>query len=575
MGMREEVARAVLKARPAKLDLSGARSVLTAWAEASGWEQDRWGNYHPGPGRRVKFTARVMQRQNKIEGEWRNVSSTPLISAATNVLHKAAEAVGDEGAVASMAAAKERRVTSRKKAQGRAADKAARANAEAIAAKLISVEMPVEFAALHDTGHATREFQARFSDIVRSVQGLRAISKEPTDQDLFRSTHPPLAPLLVSGIQAEWVEDVRGVPYTVTVRHSRKNEAIIEIGTTAAGGMLGHRIDPVTMSVSSLMSVGREGDGYLSGRIVRGERGPHGALFMISAQQRQQGSGGRILDLWCNLMEAYGARFWVAEAVGKEGEAFFQAKIRAGRLEEIERRGSNIIMRCLGGPEARQQQLPGVRLKPNLEPSGYEWSPDDVLQEWREALAREPELPPQGHPNPLLWLWERYSRNPWENDMYARAYGVRAYAWAVPDDETIDLLVQLGPLAEVGAGRGYWAKLLSEAGADIVATDPYAPDGGTFYPVEPLDAAEAARKYADRTLLLIWPPRKDPAALDALRAYTEAGGRQVAFIGEDRYGCTAEPRFFSYLSKHWEQEGWHDIPRWSDFSDALTTYGRA
>src|SRR3954447_23075729 len=43
------------------------------------------------------------------------------------------------------------------------------------------------------------------------------------------------------------------------------------------------------------------------------------------------------------------------------------------------------------------------------------------------------------------------------------------YAWAVPNEEAIDVLVEHSPLIEVGAGRGYWARLAAEAGADIIA----------------------------------------------------------------------------------------------------------
>jgi hypothetical protein len=43
---------------------------------------------------------------------------------------------------------------------------------------------------------------------------------------------------------------------------------------------------------------------------------------------------------------------------------------------------------------------------------------------------------------------------------------VDRYGWAIPTDEAIAALVELSPLVEIGAGRGYWAHLLRQAGAD-------------------------------------------------------------------------------------------------------------
>lgn len=48
----------------------------------------------------------------------------------------------------------------------------------------------------------------------------------------------------------------------------------------------------------------------------------------------------------------------------------------------------------------------------------------------------------------------------------------RWYSHAIPSIEALDLLVELAPLLGVGGGAGYWVRLLSDHGGDVVATEP-------------------------------------------------------------------------------------------------------
>mmetsp|Transcript_7858 Transcript_7858/g.19988 ORF Transcript_7858/g.19988 Transcript_7858/m.19988 type:complete len:164 (-) Transcript_7858:188-679(-) len=45
------------------------------------------------------------------------------------------------------------------------------------------------------------------------------------------------------------------------------------------------------------------------------------------------------------------------------------------------------------------------------------------------------------------------------------------YAWAIPDQRAIRIIANFSPLVEIGAGKGYWAMLLRQAGADVLALD--------------------------------------------------------------------------------------------------------
>ena len=95
---------------------------------------------------------------------------------------------------------------------------------------------------------------------------------------------------------------------------------------------------------------------------------------------------------------------------------------------------------------------------------------------------------------------------------------VARFAWAIPAPAALAAVAETGPLVEVGAGTGYWAALLRELGADVVATDPaaganpYHPDGRLWTDVELVDGVGAVRRHPGRTLLLCWPPPEDDAA---------------------------------------------------------------
>jgi hypothetical protein len=65
------------------------------------------------------------------------------------------------------------------------------------------------------------------------------------------------------------------------------------------------------------------------------------------------------------------------------------------------------------------------------------------------------------------------------------------------------------PVVELGAGSGYWARLVHETGGDIAAFDNESWSAGRnrhWFPVEFGDEARLA-EFVDRTLLIVMPPR--------------------------------------------------------------------
>src|ERR1035441_3922730 len=86
---------------------------------------------------------------------------------------------------------------------------------------------------------------------------------------------------------------------------------------------------------------------------------------------------------------------------------------------------------------------------------------------------------------------------------------------------------------EPGAGGGYWAWQLAQAGVNVAAYDPADVEAGMFvgrkpwFPVKRGDQSVAG-KHPGRSLLLCWPSYDKPWAAEALAAY---GGDQLFYIG--------------------------------------------
>ena len=172
---------------------------------------------------------------------------------------------------------------------------------------------------------------------------------------------------------------------------------------------------------------------------------------------------------------------------------------------------------------------------------------------------------------------------PWAARLNAgshRELAQRYYAFAVPTQEALDALAGRAPLLEMGAGAGYWASLLRQMDVDVLAYD--VDPAHNRYGLSPTwtavlatdNACEVARVHATRTLFLCWPDDHTPFAHDVLAAYTSAGGQMLAYVGEERGGCTADDSFFDLLEAAWAQFERLPLPNWPDRTDALRFYRR-
>jgi hypothetical protein len=165
-------------------------------------------------------------------------------------------------------------------------------------------------------------------------------------------------------------------------------------------------------------------------------------------------------------------------------------------------------------------------------------------------------------------------------DLPARRRELAArFAWAVPGPAALATIADAGPVVEAGAGTGYWAALLRDSGADVVATDPaagranpYHADGPLWTEVSRLDGVAAVRRHPDRTLLLCWPPPDDDAASwSVLRAYR---GDVLLYVGEGPDGPAGTARFHRELALNWTATDEVAIPTWPGLRDRLTVFRR-
>lgn len=129
---------------------------------------------------------------------------------------------------------------------------------------------------------------------------------------------------------------------------------------------------------------------------------------------------------------------------------------------------------------------------------------------------------------------------------------------------------------EIGAGGGFWAKLLKDKGSNVIPTDNFSwIKRGTgkicHTRVVSLDVVSAVRHHREADVLMtIW-PYMDEMAESALR---EFAGNRLIYIGEGEGGCTATDGFFDLLYKEWREVADYDIPQWEGINDRVHMYIR-
>ncbi|HET9889692.1 MAG TPA: hypothetical protein VFQ42_04255 [Mycobacterium sp.] len=142
----------------------------------------------------------------------------------------------------------------------------------------------------------------------------------------------------------------------------------------------------------------------------------------------------------------------------------------------------------------------------------------------------------------------------------------RRYSWAIPNEAALRAIAECSPrgVVEIGAGGGYWAKLLRERGVDVIAYDPE-PGGGQWFQGEPWTEVltgdhTSVIGHPGRTLLMVWPMYDTAWTHEAVELYS---GDTVVYVGEGHGGCTGTDRMHELLGAGhscWNEPCMHDRP---------------
>jgi len=159
---------------------------------------------------------------------------------------------------------------------------------------------------------------------------------------------------------------------------------------------------------------------------------------------------------------------------------------------------------------------------------------------------------------------------------------IRRYAFAVPSEEALALIGRYGPIVEVGAGSGYWARCLRERDVDVVAYDEMGDQWRTYFrtpdSTEPELWTEVVRggperlaTHGKRTLLLCWP---DPwTGMDEASLLSHPGDRLV-YVGELGSRGPGSEGFHRRLRTEWREVARAPVPQWDGCDDLLLVYER-
>lgn len=155
---------------------------------------------------------------------------------------------------------------------------------------------------------------------------------------------------------------------------------------------------------------------------------------------------------------------------------------------------------------------------------------------------------------------------------------IKEFGFCIPCREALDVCTSLAPLVEVGAGSGYWTKLLSVRGVDCIATDP-----AILYPVKqfnipigkfvvprPLYGKTAVRQYPNRNVLMVWPNYNETWARQCAKAIRV--GRTLITVTESYGGCCADDSFFGVLEQCFVQTNEIELPVFDGIHDRIEVW---
>jgi putative endonuclease len=170
-------------------------------------------------------------------------------------------------------------------------------------------------------------------------------------------------------------------------------------------------------------------------------------------------------------------------------------------------------------------------------------------------------------------------------DLIGRLDFQRNYSWAIPNEEALRTICEFSPIIEMGAGTGYWAKLLQNRGCNILAFD-ICPPGSSWFgrntPIVNVWHPGSTRftnvvngnprvldLYTSKSLFLCWPPKINKMAEDCLKYWK---GEFLIYIGN--LNLTANSKFFNKLEREFTLAHKVEIPNWIGIIDQMYVWRR-
>jgi hypothetical protein len=186
----------------------------------------------------------------------------------------------------------------------------------------------------------------------------------------------------------------------------------------------------------------------------------------------------------------------------------------------------------------------------------------------------------QGEPAMLVW-WRRIMES---TTIAEEVYRVRdryhlhgRYAHAVPTMEALNTVAALGPLVEIGAGSGYWARLLRDMDCDIAAFDHVSPEEnivtvGDAWTSVGIGDVDMLDRYPDRTVFVCWPERPHGFMPDLLE---RAPQTTLALLTDGPIPAAkgGDP-MYDRLYRDWTLKEEVAIPVWPSFEERLAVWVR-
>lgn len=368
--MEPQAARELIAAHgsaPTRLTVRSAVALLRAYLSGSGLAADRWGNYPLGADRRWHFSAQNLQLQEKYQGSWMNVESKPVLDAALAVLAEAATSAGDEACARRVRDA----VAARGSASSRRSEKAA-AESRVSAARAAAFRRLAEMHprdALRGLGWGPRLDAARAEALQAELAALADQARAGGirgDAPPVSAARPPTLPL-ARRESYEWVEQVGGSRYTVSVLHSEPGRASVEIGAS------GVSVDAATGEWRPASARGRVGDAYVAGSVSVSRSGEMSASLLLIVSRRPM-AGAQAMSVWCALMRGYGVKRWVGQGVNEQGERLLRGLERIGHLRVVSLSGSTAVVECSperrANPPAKGRGAPGLSARSTASKAG-------------------------------------------------------------------------------------------------------------------------------------------------------------------------------------------------------------